>query len=74
MPAHHGVVEMDREGFVVKIIKLNPSSSLVSMRLSVVRKLSSRTSERNGNRLLLVHVATRLQQWLPHSFFANSTI
>ena len=46
---------MDREGFV-EIIKLDPSSSLVSMRLSAVRKLSSRTSERNGDR---VHVATR---------------
>ena len=54
---HHGIVEMDREGFVV-VIELDPSSSLVSMRLSAVTKLSSRTSERNSDRLVLVHVAT----------------
>ena len=53
MPAHHGVVEMDREGFV-EVIKLDPSSSLVSMRLSAVRKLSTRTSKQNDNRLVLV--------------------
>ena len=46
--AHHGVVEINREGFVM-VIKLDPSSSLVSMCLSAVRKLSSRTSEQNGN-------------------------
>ena len=48
--AHHGVVV---------VIKLDPSSSLVSVHLSAVRKLSSRTSERNGDRLVLAHVATR---------------
>ena len=53
---------MDREGFVV-VIELDPSSSLVSVRLSAVRKLSSRTSERNGDRLVLAHVATRA--WIP---------
>ena len=52
-------MEMDREGFVVVFGELDPSSSLVSMRLSAVRKLSSRTSERNGDRLVLVHVAAR---------------
>ena len=46
--AYHGVVEMDREGFV-EVIELDPSSSLVSMHLSAIRKLSSRTSERNGD-------------------------
>ena len=49
---------MDREGFVV-VIELDPSSSLVSMCLSAVRKLSSRTSEQNGDQLVLAHVATR---------------
>ena len=51
--AHNGVMDIDRE-----VIKLDPSSSLVSMRLSAIRKLSSRTSERSGNRLVLVRVAT----------------
>ena len=48
--ANHGVVEMDREseGFVV-VFNLDPYSSLVSMHLSAVRTLSSRTSERNGD-------------------------
>ena len=50
-------MEMDREGFVV-VIELDPSCSLVSMRLStMVRKLSFITSERNGDRLVLAHVA-----------------
>ena len=49
---------MDREDFI-KVTELDPSSSLVSMCLSTVRKLSSRTSERNGDRLVLVHVGTR---------------
>ena len=50
-------MEMDREGFVV-VIELDPSSSLVSVRLSAVRMLNSRTSERNGDRrpLVLAHV------------------
>jgi hypothetical protein len=39
---------MDREGFM-EIIELDPSSSLVTMYLSAVRKPSSRTSERNSN-------------------------
>ena len=50
--AHHGVVKIDRKGFV-EVIELIPSSSLVSMRLSAVRKLSSGTSEQNGDRLVL---------------------
>ena len=33
--AWHGVVEIDREGFM-EVIKLDPSSSLVSMCLSAV--------------------------------------
>ena len=50
-------MEMDREGFMV-VIELDPSSSLVSVCLSAVRKLSSSTREQNGDRLILVHVAT----------------
>ena len=49
---------MGREGFMV-VIELEPSSSLVSVRFSAVRKLNSRTSERNSDRLVLAHVATR---------------
>ena len=56
------VVEIHREGFV-EVIELDPSSSLVSMRLSAVRKLSSRISRRNGDRLVLVHVATRTRAY-----------
>ena len=56
--AHHGM-EIVREGFM-EVIDQDPSSSLVSVHLSAVRKLRSRTSERNGNRLVvLVHVVTR---------------
>ena len=58
MAAHHGVVEMDREGFVV-VIELDHSSSLVSVRLSAVRKLNSRMSKRNSDRLVLTYIATR---------------
>ena len=53
--AHHGVVEIDREGFM-EVIELDPSSMFVSMHLSAVRMLSSRTSEQNG---VLVRVAIR---------------
>ena len=56
--AHHGVEEMDREDFVV-VIELDPSSSLLSIHLSSVRKLSSRLSKQNGNQLVLAHVASR---------------
>jgi hypothetical protein len=52
-------MEMDREGFV-EAIEVGPSSLLISMRLSAVRQLSSRTSERNGDQLILVHVATHV--------------
>ena len=52
--AHHGIVEINREGFV-EVVEPDPSSSLVSMLLSAIRTLSSRTSERNG---VLVRVAT----------------
>jgi hypothetical protein len=44
-------MEMDREGFV-EVVELDPFSSLISMRLSAVRKLSSKRSERNGDRLV----------------------
>ena len=54
--SHHGVVEMNRDGFV-EVIELDPSSSsLVSMHLSAIRKLSYKTSEQNGDYLILVHV------------------
>ena len=52
---------MYREGFAVVVIELGPSSSLVSVRLSAVRKLNSRTSKRNSERLSVVaQVATQL--------------
>ena len=40
------------------VMELDPSSLLISVRHSAVRNLNSRTSERNGNRLVLAHVAT----------------
>ncbi len=60
--ADHGVVEMDRKGFV-EVVELDPSTSLKCMRLSAVRKLSSKRSERNGNRLVLLLVYYDGEAW-----------
>jgi hypothetical protein len=39
----------------VKVVELDPSSSLMSMRLSAVRKPSSKRSEGNGDRLACIY-------------------
>lgn len=81
--ADHGVVEMDREGFV-EVVEVDPSSYIYVSLCCQKAELQKERAKRRPTRvatatatflwLALLTKVPQLQQCLPYSFFANCTI